>query len=94
MQEWRAVSLLALTSALLVGSLSLFWGGTIGSSIAIGVGILSSVAVSAIFATILPVILYRMKLDPKIASGPVVLMIVDMLTIAIYLSFAAWWLGD
>jgi magnesium transporter len=39
-----------------------------------------------------PIGLNRLKLDPKVASGPVVLMIVDILTTAIYLGIATWWL--
>ena len=91
-QEWQAVMLLAVSSALLVGLLSLFWDGGIKPSITIGIGLFLSCAFSAVFGTLLPVVLYRMKLDPKVASGPVVLMLVDMLTIGLYLTLAAWWL--
>jgi magnesium transporter len=45
-----------------------------------------------IFGISLPVVLHKMKLDPKVASGPVVLMVADMLTTALYLSLSAWWL--
>jgi magnesium transporter len=55
----------------------------------IGAGIVLSVTFSAVFAILLPVLLFRMKLDPKVASGPVVLMIADILTITLYLSIAA-----
>jgi magnesium transporter len=73
-----------------MGAISLLWGGSMGPSFIIGMGILLSAIFSAFFGTLLPVLLYRLKLDPKVASGPVVLMIADMLTIMIYLSLAAW----
>lgn len=91
-QEWRAVVLLSVSSAILVGLLSLFWDGGIKPSITIGIGLLLSSIFSAVLGTLLPVVLYRMKLDPKVASGPVILMLVDMLTIGLYLTLAAWWL--
>ncbi len=75
-----------------MGLISFFWGGGMKPSLTIGVGILFSSVFSAFFGTILPVVLYRMKLDPKVAAGPVVLMIADMLTMGTYLSLAAWWL--
>ncbi|MBF8263373.1 MAG: Magnesium transporter MgtE [Parachlamydiales bacterium] len=92
-QEWKAVVMLSLSSGILVGLISLLWDGRLLLSMIIGSGIVLSVISSALFGTILPVILFRMKLDPKVASGPVVLMITDMVTIGLFLSLAAYWLG-
>jgi magnesium transporter len=92
LREWQLVLLLALSLGVLVGSLSLFWGDGILPSIAIGVGIVAGVSCSAIFGIMVPIGLNRLKLDPKVASGPVVLMIVDILATAIYLGIATWWL--
>lgn len=91
-KEWQLVLLVALSLGLLVGSISLFWGEGILPSVAIGVGIIAGVSFSAIFGIMVPIGLNRLKLDPKVASGPVVLMIVDILTTAIYLGIATWWL--
>lgn len=90
LQEWQAVVLLAVTLGGIVGLISLLWGGGISPAIVIGSGVLLSVIFSAVVGTLFPVILYRMKLDPKVASGPVVLMIADIMTIALYLSIAAF----
>lgn len=90
--EWQVVLFLALTCGILVGLISLFWGDGFFPSAAIGVGIMGSVAASAIFAITIPVILHRLKLDPRVAAGPVVLMAVDILTTGIYLALATWWL--
>lgn len=92
LQEWQLVVLVALTLAVLVGALSLFWGEGIFPSISIGIGIFFGVSLSAIFGIFVPIVLNRLKLDPKVASGPVVLMIVDILATAIYLGLATWWL--
>ncbi len=92
LQEWKLMLLIAITCGVLVGGLSLFWGEGILPSLAIGFGILFGVGLSVVFGIGLPVILNRLKLDPKVASGPVVLMIADMLTTAIYLGLATWWL--
>jgi magnesium transporter len=91
-REWWVIALLAFSCASLVGILSLFWEGGLLASFTIGVGILCSVALSSLFGLAVPLALYHFRLDPKVASGPVVLMIADMLTTALYLSLAAWWL--
>jgi magnesium transporter len=90
--EWQVVVVLAISSGILLSAISYLWGGEIKPSFVVGAGILLASISSAFFGTLLPVLLYRMKLDPKVASGPVVLMIADMLTIGIYLFLAARWL--
>lgn len=82
------VAMIAITSGVLIGAVSLFWGDGILAGVVIGVGIMVSVYVSAAFGSIVPLLLHALRLDPKIASGPVVLMIADMLTTAFYLALA------
>ena len=89
--EWRVDLILALSLGILVGALSFLWGEGWMPALVIGVGIILSVSISTLFGIFMPIFLNRMELDPKVASGPVVLMIVDILTTAIYLGFATWW---
>ena len=91
-REWQLSILLSVSLGLLVGAFSLLWGDSYLPSVAIGCGILGGVTFSSIFAIVIPIGLNRLRLDPKVASGPLVLMIADMLTTAIYLSLATWWL--
>lgn len=90
LREWQLMGLIGISLALIVGGLSMLWGEGFGPSLAIGVGIFVGIGVSVLFGISLPVILNRFKLDPKVASGPVVLMIADMITTAFYLGFATW----
>lgn len=92
LREWQVVILLALTCGSLVGALSLFWDDGELVAGALGVGIMGSVTLSALFGIVMPVALHRAKLDPRVAAGPVVLMIVDILTTTFYLGLATWWL--
>ena len=86
------VSLLALTSGVIVGGLSLLWGDGWRPPIAIGVGIIISVTISGAMGAAIPLILHSRNLDPKVAAGPVVLMFADVITTAIYLGLSTWWL--
>ncbi len=49
-----------------------------------------TISLSASAGASVPLILYSRSLDPKVASGPVVLMIVDVITTTIYLALATW----
>lgn len=89
-REGKLIVLIALTSALTVGLISLFWGDGVTASFTIGSGILISVIVSACFGMLLPMFLHTFSLDPKVASGPVVLMLADILTTLFYLTLASW----
>jgi len=88
--EWRTAAMLGLTCGVLVALASLLWGG--GSATA-GVFLISiglAMLVSALLGIAVPVALHLFKLDPKIASGPVVLMSADVLTTSVYLGLATW----
>lgn len=89
-QDGQVVTLLALTSSFLMILIALSWGGNFGPALAIGGGVLCSILSSALFGTLLPVFFHRMKLDPKVASGPMVLMTTDILTMTLYLSLALY----
>ncbi len=90
--EIRTAVLMALTSGILVGALSLFWGSGLVVSATIAAGIITSVILSAVLGSSVPMLLHLNHLDPKVASGPVVLTISDVITTAIYLFLATLWL--
>lgn len=92
LREWQLALLLGVSSGILVGGISLLWGDGYLPSVAIAVGIVSGVAFSTIFGISIPIFLHRLRLDPKVAAGPVVLMIADILTTGLYLALASWWL--
>jgi len=87
-KEIQVVGLVAFTCALIVASLSPFWGDGLPVALVIGFGIFISVFISSFLGAILPLVFHKLNLDPKIASGPVVLMIADVGTTLIYLTLA------
>ena len=90
LKEVRLFFLIALTASIFVGLLSLLWREGVGPSIIICISIFTSIIVTAILGAIVPIIMHRWKLDPRVASGPIVLMFADVITTAIYLSLAFW----
>ena len=90
--ETRVSLLMAFTSGALVGLVSLFWDGDRRVSLVIASGIAISVVLSSVIGASIPLFLHLKKLDPKVASGPVVLTIADVITTVLYLSIASCWL--
>lgn len=92
LREWQIVALIAATSGMIVGSVSLLWGDGIVPGLTIAFGIMISVYVTSTIGSAVPLILHARKWDPRVAAGPVVLMFADVLTTLIYLSLGTWWL--
>jgi len=88
LKEVQVVFLISVTCAFIVALLSPFWGEGLEVALVIGSGIFISILISSFFGAILPVFFRKLNLDPKIASGPVVLMAADIGTTIIYLTIA------
>jgi magnesium transporter len=80
--------LLAVTCSTLIGSVALLWKDGHLPAVVIAIGILFSIVISATIGGVIPFVLHKAKLDPKVAAGPVVLMMADIITTIIYLSLA------
>ena len=90
--EMKVAILMSVTSGLLVGAISICWDVAYSVSAIIAIGIMISVTFSALVGASVPLLLHLSKLDPRVASGPVVLTIADVITTGIYLAMASFWL--
>ncbi|QDU34157.1 Magnesium transporter MgtE [Poriferisphaera corsica] len=84
-KESKTAAMLALTSCLVVGIASIFWPGNHWPPIVIAFSILLSMVVTALYGLLIPKLLHALNLDPKVAAGPVVLMMADVTTLIVYL---------
>lgn len=91
-KEWQVMLVIAFSCGIFVGGVSLLWGDGFLASFTITMGIVLGIITSISFGIMMPIILHTTKLDPKVASGPVVLMFADIITTLLYLSIASWWL--
>ncbi|WP_432797126.1 CBS domain-containing protein [Poriferisphaera sp. WC338] len=85
MKEWKTAGMLAVTSGLVVGGASIFWPGDVWPPLVIGGSILLSMVASALYGLMVPKVVHGLNLDPKVAAGPVVLMMADVTTLIVYL---------
>jgi len=71
-----------------VAAVVLLWRGDVYASITIGGSIFMNLCVACIMGLSVPSFLHSLKLDPKIAAGPVTLAIADICTLLIYFNVA------
>ncbi|MEO6971324.1 MAG: magnesium transporter [Chthoniobacterales bacterium] len=91
-REVLTALLLGATCGLLVGAIVWFWLGAGGPALVIGASILSSLVMACLLGLSIPSILHALRLDPKIAAGPLTLALADLLTLFFYLTIASLWL--
>ena len=59
-------------------------------SLVVGVGLVVSMALASVFGTLVPIVLHAVKIDPAIATGPLVTTSMDVLAFGTYLGLASW----
>jgi magnesium transporter len=93
LKECYVAFLVGICSATLLGSGIFLWrGSAVLSATVITSILLASICVSAL-ASAIPYLFRRLKVDPRVAAGPVVLAIADPLTLLLFLLMALWIYG-
>ena len=88
-REVTTALLLGAACGLLVAAIVWFWLGAGWPAVVIGTSILSSLVMTCLLGLSIPSILHALRLDPKIAAGPLTLALADLLTLLFYLSIAS-----
>jgi magnesium transporter len=92
-RELARTVLLGLACGGIVGCVAVSWKGNPWAGLVIGTGILASLLMACFLGVSVPTLLHRLKLDLRVASGPVTLAMTDICTIMTYFSLAAAVLG-
>jgi magnesium transporter len=88
-REAGTALLLGLGCGIVVALIVWLWRGAAMAGIAIGSSILLALCAACFFGLSVPALLHALKLDPKIAAGPVTLAFTDGFTLLFYFSLAA-----
>jgi magnesium transporter len=73
-----------------VGSIAMLWQGSPKLGLALGVSMILSIFISALLGLGLPMIFKKFKIDPAMASGPLVLAICDVQTLLVYFNLSGF----
>jgi magnesium transporter len=85
--------LLGLGSGAVIALVGLAWLGRADVAVCLLGGITGGVAGAAVLGVALPVLLRLLRLEPRVAAGPLALASADVITILIYLNLARWLLA-
>jgi len=92
-REARTAVLLGLSSAALVTLVVLAWRRNLMGAMVIGGSIAASMFAACLFGVLLPTLIRALRVDPRIAAGPIVLAITDVVTLVVYLGLGTNVLG-
>jgi len=92
-RETRIGLLLGLSCGLLLTAVGWLWHGQPFLGMVVGVSMLIAFLISTSMATIMPVVLKRMGVDPAVAAGPFVTTANDITGISVYLALSTALLG-
>jgi magnesium transporter len=88
-RELSNAALLGSACGAVVGVIVRLWRNDLAAAFCIGATIAISLVTASLFGLSIPSLLHRLKLDPKIAAGPVTLAFADLAALALYFTIAA-----
>ena len=87
-REFLTAVLIGLGCGTIVAMIVFVWRHTFNAACAIGGSIALSLISASLFGLGVPSLLHRLKLDPKIAAGPITLALADVFALLIYFTAA------
>jgi magnesium transporter len=92
-KEFFISFLIGAGSGIVVGIIAYLWKSHLIEGIAVGISICLAVITACLLGVIVPTLVRTLKVDPKIAAGPIVLASADIATLLFYFTTADWLLG-
>lgn len=90
-RELRTAGVMALGYGVLIAMLaSIILGKPPAFCMVVGLGLACSMTLASAFGTLVPMAFHAAKVDPAVATGPLVTTAMDVLGIGTYLALAAW----
>jgi magnesium transporter len=74
----------------IVGLIVWLWRGAGMAAVSIGASVLLTLVASCVFGLSIPTLLHALRLDPKIAAGPMTLALSDIFTLLFYFGLATY----
>jgi magnesium transporter len=80
--------IIGVTCGILISLIAYVWQGNFTLGLIVGSSLLITLIIGTLAGTIIPLILYKIKVDPAVASGPLITTINDILSLLIYFGIA------
>ena len=84
--------IIGLINGLLIAVIAYFWQGNPVLGIVVGASLFATLIIGTLAGTVIPIILYHLKIDPAIASGPLITTLNDIFSLTVYFSLASFFI--
>ena len=91
-REFGVALIIGVTCAFLIAAIAYVWQGSYILSFVVGISLLLTLIIGTMAGTVIPLILYKLKVDPAVASGPLITTINDILSLLIYFGLASFFI--
>lgn len=78
---------------LLAAAIGYMWQGSSMIGIVVGSSLLCTLIIGTLVGTVIPLLLFRLKIDPAIASGPLITTLNDMFSLSVYFGIASFFIA-
>ncbi|MEK4026468.1 MULTISPECIES: magnesium transporter [Sporosarcina] len=80
--------IIGITCAIVIAIIAFVWRGSLTLGLVVGSSLLATLIIGTLAGTVIPLLLYKFKVDPAVASGPLITTINDILSLLIYFGIA------
>ena len=88
MREFGVGLIIGLTCGILISIIAYVWQGNAILGFVVGASLFLTLIIGTLAGTIIPIFLYRVKIDPAVASGPLITTLNDIFSLIIYFGIA------
>jgi magnesium transporter len=92
-RELVTALMLGVASAGLVGLVAWVWRGAVIAAVSVGLSITAAIVTACLLGILVPTAIHALRVNPRVAAGPIVLAGTDLATLAFYFGVATWLLG-
>lgn len=92
MRELGVGICIGVTCAVLISIIAYIWRGNFILGIVVGCSLFFTLIIGTLAGTVIPLILYRLKIDPAVASGPLITTLNDIFSLLTYFGIATMFL--
>lgn len=85
--------IIGVTCGVMISIIAFIWQGSFTLGLVVGSSLLITLIIGTLAGTIIPLLLYQLKIDPAVASGPLITTINDILSLLIYFGIATMFIA-
>jgi len=92
-RELKVGLIIGLTCGILISIIAFVWQGNAVLGLVVGSSLIMTLIIGTLAGTIIPIILYKLQIDPAVASGPLITTLNDILSLLIYFGIATMFIS-